>query len=143
MRPSLDTAMLLVARALGLRATCGKLKVGCVLTDKYGRIIGSGYNGVARGEPHCSEQPCPGFSAPKGSDLCEAVHAEQNALMQCRDTQAIYTAYVTHAPCMRCTKELLNTSCERIIFTNGYDLEPQAKDLWLRAGRIWHQHFLE
>ena len=140
MRPSLDTVMLDIAKCLAQRATCSKLAVGCVLTDKHGRIIGSGYNGVPRGIAHCIDKPCAGATAPKGEDLCQAVHAEQNALLTCRDPEQIATCYTTHAPCLRCTKMLLNTSCLSIIYANN-DYETAAKDLWLSSKRSWQQLF--
>jgi len=140
-RASLTTTMISIARCLSRRATCAKLSVGCVLTDAHGRILGSGYNGVPRGMPHCIDQPCAGACQPKGSDTCEAVHAEQNALLICRNPEQVHTCYVTHAPCLRCTKMLLNTGCKVIIFAVP-QLEPAAKDLWERGGRIW-EHYCE
>jgi len=129
--------MLDIASCLAQRATCGKLAVGCVLVDTYGRIIGSGYNGVPRGMAHCTDEACPGSLDPKGSDTCIAVHAEQNALLMCRDPEQIETCYTTHAPCLRCTKMLLNTSCKAIIYSNS-GFEVPAKTLWLAAGRTWY-----
>lgn len=138
MRPSLDKVMLGVALCLSYRATCAKLAVGCVLTDKYGRIIGSGYNGVPRGMKHCIDCACAGACAPAGSDLCIAIHAEQNALLSCRDPEQIETCYTTYAPCMRCAKTLLNTNCKRIVYHED-KVEAPAKELWLSAGRTWEQ----
>lgn len=167
MRPTLDETFLEVAAVLARRATCLKLQVGCVLVDTRGRVLSTGYNGVARGMPHCNERtgfnfvyangvdesrPLTGQHTgtatvysnacnhgqpfPAGADLCEAVHAEQNALLQCRDVDRIATAYVTHAPCQRCVKELLNTGCGRIVFRTGSE-QPQARELWAKAGREW------
>lgn len=130
--------MLGIALCLAHRATCAKLAVGCVLTDTHGRIIGSGYNGVPRGMPHCIDAPCDGACAPAGSDTCIAVHAEANALLNCRDPELIETCYCTYAPCLRCTKTLLNTSCKRIVYHED-KLEPAAKSLWVAAGREWFQ----
>lgn len=138
MRLSIDTVMLAIASCLAQRATCSKLAVGCVLVDRHNRIIGSGYNGVPRGIQHCIDKPCAGANAPKGADLCQAVHAEQNALLTCKDPEQIYTCYTTHAPCLRCTKTLLNTSCTRIVYANS-DYEETAKELWLSAMHVW-QH---
>ena len=149
-RPTLNETMLRVAVALSLRATCAKRRVGCVLTDSRGRIIGTGYNGTPCDMDHCSSSlqewrdgkkphQCAGAGAPKGSDLCEAVHAETNALLQCRQPDAIHTVYVTCSPCQRCTKELLNTPAARVVFLE-HSGETQAEDLWLRTGRQWVQH---
>ena len=139
MRPTLDATMLSMALVLSHRATCQKLSVGCVLTDVDGVIVGTGYNGVPRGRQHCMDVPCPGVGSAKGADLCEAVHAEMNALLSPAAHKA-YHCYVTHAPCSRCLKVLLNTSIQHIVFLNGEALEDSAKRLWMEAGREWYQH---
>lgn len=137
MRPSIEETMLEIAGVLARRATCSKLAVGCVLTDVNGKIIGSGYNGVPHGMPHCIDEPCPGCGTPAGSDKCIAVHAEMNAIINCgADIPRIHTCYTTHAPCLRCVKTLLNTGCVGIVHSGG-ELDPAAKDLWLTAGRSW------
>lgn len=136
-RPPIQETMLEIANILSQRATCSKMQVGCVLVDKLHRIIGTGYNGVARGEKHCTDTACDGAFAPKGADLCEAIHAEQNAMLICKDADAIDVCYCTHAPCMRCTKMLLNTTCRVIVFYHGDDLEPASERLWRGAGRQW------
>lgn len=83
---------------------------------------------------------CAGARSSSGTDLdsCQAIHAEQNALLQCRDMYEIHTAYTTTSPCVTCCKLLLNTSCQRIVFIDQY-----AKDsskLWTGAGRIWDHY---
>ena len=87
---------------------------------------------------------CEGATAPSGTNLdgCQAIHAEQNALLQCRDMYAIHTAYVTASPCMTCCKLLLNTSCQRIVYVEEYP-HSAAKDLWTGAGRLWEQILVE
>lgn len=158
MRPTIDETMLEVVLALSRRGTCLKMLAGCVLTDRRGRIISTGYNGVAAGRPHCNERAharevvegridainipeyqhkCAGADAPPGSDLCEAVHAEQNALTWCRAPDSIHACYLNVSPCMRCAKQLLNTGCKRIVFLEEYTREPQARALWTGAGREW------
>ena len=143
MRPDMPEVLLRIAMLLSQRATCAKLSVGCVLVDDKYRIIGTGYNGTARSMQHCTDKPCAGALAPKGSDLCEAVHAEQNALLNCREPDKILTAYITHAPCMRCTKLLLNTECKRIVFVDDTNEEPAARELWQRAARLWFAYGAE
>lgn len=123
--------MLAVAMVLALRATCKKLAVGCVVVDDYGRILGTGYNGVPHGMTHCIDIPCVGATMPAGSDTCEAVHAEQNALLGI-DHRKIHKVYTTHAPCLRCTKLLLNTACQELVFP---PTPFQGADMWARAGR--------
>jgi len=86
---------------------------------------------------------CSGAEAPSGQslDACQAIHAEQNALLQCRDVYAIDTAYVTASPCVTCCKLLLNTSCRRIVFKEAYP-HNQSEGLWTGAGRVW-EHYKE
>lgn len=88
---------------------------------------------------------CAGATAPSGTQLesCEAIHAEQNALLQCRDVFSIVTCYVTHSPCITCVKLLLNTSCQRIIFRERYAHDAAAHELWMKSDdvdREWILH---
>lgn len=161
MRPSIDETMLEVVLALARRGTCLKMLAGCVLTDRRGRIISTGYNGVAAGRPHCNDRAqsagapgaialsyphaCAGAYAQPGSDLCEAVHAEQNALTWCTRPDSIHSCYLNVSPCMRCAKQLLNTGCRRVVFLEEYTREPQARALWVGSrekptGREWALH---
>lgn len=139
-RPTIPQVMLGICLVLAQRATCSKLAVGCVLVDEHNRIIGTGYNGVARGQKHCTDIACPGAYAPRGADLCEAIHAEQNALLVCRNPDDVRICYTTHAPCLRCTKLLLNTGCQLIHFLDGDYFEPAARRVWEDAGRQWWIH---
>lgn len=54
-RLSADEWALKLAEVTALRGTCIRRQVGCVLTNKLNHIIATGYNGVARGLPHCNE----------------------------------------------------------------------------------------
>jgi dCMP deaminase len=96
-------------------------------------VLSTGYNGKPRGFGHCIQSPCEGSLSPSGTNLdsCEAVHAEQNALLQCKNVNEIHSAYLTDSPCMSCVKLLLNTSCSHIHFLREYP-HPQAKEIWLR-----------
>ena len=136
-RPDRDEYFLEIAKLAATRATCPRRSVGCVLVDKNNHILATGYNGVPRGLPHCIDKPCPGATAASGDalDLCEATHAEQNALLQCSDTEAIHTVYTTTSPCIHCVKLLMNTGAKRIIFSEGY-VDTRPRDLWCRVNEI-------
>lgn len=162
MRPSRDAWGLSLAALTAARATCLRRSVGCVLLNARGHVLATGYNGVAAGMPHCNQgapaasvhcfpggsivtydqvdypHACSGARAASGTNLdgCQAIHAEQNALLQCRDVYSIETACVTASPCISCVKLLLNTSCRRIIFGEEYP-HPASKELWMGAGREW------
>ena len=133
-----DEYFLQMALLVAQRATCVRRKVGCVLTNHYGHVLATGYNGVAAGRRHCIDRPCAGADLPSGEGLhlCEAVHAEQNALIQCRDTTTIHSAYCTASPCMLCLRMLMNTSCERLLFREVYP-HPEAETQWRASGREW------
>ncbi len=134
-RPGLDMVMMGCALALSHRATCQKRSVGCVLTDAKGFVLSTGYNGVARGLPHCIDHGCGGENQPSGSDTCQAIHAEINALIRCKEPDAIHTCYTTLFPCNNCLKSLLNTSCQVIVYMEDHPDGPQVRAQWLKAGR--------
>ena len=142
-----DTLGLLLAQAWSLRGTCARRRVGCVLIDADGRPVGSGYNGPASGLPHCNASPCPGAGMKSGTGLsvCEAVHAEINALAYCPDPRRVHTIYVTASPCVDCVKVLMNTGGKRIVFAERYAHDERAEAMWIKSGqkhvstRSWEQ----
>lgn len=140
MRPTPDEYFLSLCEVVATRATCRRRRVGCVLVNERLHILATGYNGVAAGVPHCLDTPCPGSDAPSGTglDLCQAIHAEANALLQCADVYSIVTAYTTTSPCVQCVKLLMNTSCRRIVFAEEYP-HGESKTLWInsRQDREW------
>jgi len=136
-RPTRDELYLSMAELVATRGTCPRRAVGCVLVDVRGRVLATGYNGVASGRPHCAEgHPCPGANCPSGEglDKCDAIHAEQNAILLLHDPWSVDTVYVTASPCVSCVKLLLGTSARRIVCREVY---PHADALrwWRDAGR--------
>lgn len=158
MRPTRDAWAMDLAKVTATRATCLRRAVGCVLLNARGHELAFGYNGVHAEAKHCNEEvifkagiigrlpyevvthphACPGAKSPSGTNLdgCQAIHAEQNALLKCKDVYDIHSCYTTTSPCMTCVKLLLNTSCERIVFLEEYP-HTEAKQLWEGAGREW------
>ena len=137
-----DEWLLAVARETAKNATCARRSVGCVLANERNQILATGFNGPPRGLPHCTaESPSDRKALIAGTglglDLCQAVHAEQNALLQCRDVYQIESCFSTTAPCLTCTKLLLNTSCRAIYHIEDYPQAEMAKALWEGAGRVW------
>jgi len=148
MRPTFDEYFIEIAKIISKRSTCLRRQVGCVLVDSNNHILSTGYNGVAANLPHCNFRSpiqhvsldvewvhpyaCEGSTSKSGEDLelCEAIHSEQNALLQCHDVTSIYTAYCTTYPCIHCMKLLSNTSVKRIVYEEKYyhqDSERLAK----------------
>lgn len=125
-RPSWDEYFMTLAKQVATRTTCIRRAVGCVLVrDK--RIIATGYNGAPTGLRHCAETGCirQKLDVPSGErhELCRALHAEQNALIQA----ARYglpvdgsTIYITTQPCVVCAKMLINAGVQEIVYANPY-----------------------
>ncbi len=132
-RPTWDEYFMEMAQVAAKRSTCLRRSVGAVIV-KNKQILASGYNGTPMGLPHCEEVGClrEQLKVPSGKchELCRGVHAEQNAI-----TQAAYhgvsvrggTIYVTHQPCVVCTKMLINAGIERVVYANPYPDELAQK----------------
>jgi dCMP deaminase len=136
LRPDLDTYFMEIAQVVAKRSTCLHRQVGAVLV-KDKRILTTGYNGAPAGLPHCLETGCARAEYASGirPDLCRAIHAEENALIQ----SALFgistvgaTLYCTLQPCAHCAKLLVNAKIDRIIYralypdSGGLDILKQA-----------------
>lgn len=118
MRQSIDEYYMKMAALIGERGTCVRNKIGCVVTNTRNEVLATGFNGNPRGFYHCIDTSCkvPINEVAYLSASCLGVHAEQNALLKCKNVDQIESCYVTKFPCMTCLKMLLNTSCTRIIY---------------------------
>lgn len=121
-RPTLDEVYLHMLKVFALRGTCARRKVAAIFCDQYGRHLSSGYNGPPRGFAHCIDTPCPGAGdAPGDTGNCQAVHAEQNAILNCTELDKVHTVYCSCTPCFTCAKMLANMpSLVRVIVTEMY-----------------------
>ena len=127
-RPNWDEYFMDFAVLTARRSTCLRRQVGAVIVqDKH--IIATGYNGAPRGIAHCGERPggClrKELGVPSGEkhELCRALHAEQNAIIQAATLgQSVEggTIYITHQPCAICAKMIINAGIERIVVREGY-----------------------
>ncbi len=83
-RPDKDRYFLDIALSVAARSTCTRRKFGAVIV-KDSTIVGTGYNGTARGVVNCYEVGCikDEMESPQGAayDYCPAVHAEENAII--------------------------------------------------------------
>ena len=138
-RPSWDSYFMQLAFVVAGRSTCLRRQVGAVMV-KDKQILTTGYNGSPSGLLHCDEVGClrQSLSVPSGErqEICRAVHAEQNALVQAaKHGVAIIGAdlYVTHQPCVLCTKLLINSGIQRVIYTHSYP-DQLALDMAREAG---------
>jgi len=131
-----DVWFLAQAVLASAQSTCIRRNVGCILVDDNNHVMATGYNGVPRGHKHCINTPCPGanYKSGEGLNLCYAIHAEQNALLQCSNVEKIVTCYTTTVPCVTCTKLLLNTGCQRIVSLEEYSQSIESRRIW---NRLW------
>ena len=147
-RPSWDEYFMEITRLVATRSTCLRRQVGAVIV-KDKRILATGYNGAPVGLAHCYERGgCLreelGIPSGERHEICRAVHAEQNAIIQAaRFGIAIEgaTIYVTNHPCFICAKMLVNAGIERIVYESGYPDE-FAKAILEEAG-VKVVHFRE
>lgn len=124
-----DKRFIEMAELVGTWSSCYKSnrKVGAVIVrDK--RIIATGYNGAPKGIKSCVERgECMrvknNIASGTRQELCYAIHAEQNAIVQAAKMGASVdgaTIYVTHQPCSICTKFIINAGIKRIVYKEPY-----------------------
>lgn len=125
-RPSWDSYFMQLAFVVAGRSTCLRRQVGAVMV-KEKQILSTGYNGSPSGLLHCDEVGClrQSLNVPSGErhEICRAVHAEQNALVQAaKHGVAIDGAdlYTTLQPCVQCTKMIINAGIQRVVYTHAY-----------------------
>lgn len=117
---------------ISLRSTCQRLAVGAIIV-RDNRIIAGGYNGSVSGDVHCTDQEC--FMI--DNHCVRTIHAEMNAILQCAKL-GIATAnaeiYVTHFPCLQCTKMLLQAGIKKIYYLHDYKNDDYAMRLIEQVG---------
>jgi dCMP deaminase len=133
MRPDWDSYFMKIAYAVSERSTCDRAAVGCVLVFEK-RILTTGFNGSPSGQAHCEEI---GHLLVEGHCV-RTIHAETNAIIQAAlhgvSTRGC-TCYVTHFPCLNCTKALINAGITRLIYHIAYRLDDNAVE-FLRMANI-------
>jgi dCMP deaminase len=131
-RPDKERWFLNIAEQIALRSTCLRRNFGAVII-KEDEIIATGYGGAPRETINCDSV---GFcyrdrvGARKGEhyELCRAVHAEQNAIIQARRLDMIgATLYlvgldaktkdrlIDAEPCRICRRTIINAGIERVV----------------------------
>lgn len=139
-RPTWDELFMELARLMARRSTCLRRQVGAVLV-RDNRVLASGYNGPPSGMPHCAElggclREKLGVPSGERQEICRAIHAEQNAVLQLAITGLSgrgATAYVTAHPCFTCAKLLVQLGVVRVVYADGYP-DGLARELFAEAG---------
>jgi dCMP deaminase len=140
MRPTWDEYFMSIAKVVAMRSNCIKRKVAAIIVKDM-RIISTGYNGTPRGAKNCNEGGCPRCNGMAASgtalDECLCCHGEENAI-----TQAAYhgtslkgsTLYTTYAPCLLCTKMIINSGIAEVVYNQEYPLNERALSLLKECG---------
>jgi len=127
-RISWDKYFMLMALTAKSRSSCDRLRVGCIIT-RDNRVLCTGYNGHVPGAPHTS----------KVVDNHEqmTIHAEVNAICHAANEGIKLNGskvYITHFPCINCTKSLIAAGVNEIVFLEDYKNNPICIDLLLSKG---------
>jgi dCMP deaminase len=130
-RPDWDEYFLDIAKVVSSRSTCLRRRYGAVIV-KDRVIVSTGYNGAPRGHVNCIDRgTCrrQDLNVPPGEryELCEAVHAEQNAIIngapdRMKDA-TIYIAgfeanggYAEGRPCLLCQRMIRNAMIREVVY---------------------------
>ena len=123
----LDLRYLRMARIWAENSYCQRRKVGALVV-KEKMIISDGYNGTPSGFEHVCEAE-PATTKPY------VLHAEANAitkLARSSNNSDGATLYVTAAPCIECSKLIIQAGIKRVIYAEQYRLI-DGSDLLRRA----------
>lgn len=131
MRPDWDNYFIEIAKVVSSRSTCLRRKYGAVVVNDR-VIISTGYNGSPRGMENCTDlQKCTRreLKIPSGEryELCEAVHAEQNAIINAPPERMkdaiIYIAgfeedrsSADSKPCKLCKRMIKNAQIKKVVY---------------------------
>ena len=124
-----DQRFMDMAKMVGSWSSCFQQnrQIGAVIVRNK-RIITTGYNGAPAGVKSCVERRESlrhKLNIPSGTqhELCYAIHAEQNAIIQAAKLGISIegaTLYCTHQPCVICAKMIVNSGIARVIYGEGY-----------------------
>ena len=120
-RPTWDDYYKEIAMVTKKRSPCERLQVGCVFV-KNNRIVSQGYNGFLPSAPH--------KSIVRDNHEQATVHAEQNAIADCAKRGVSCKdciAYITHYPCIICTRMMLASGIKQIKYINDYKNDELVK----------------
>lgn len=125
-RPTIEEYMMVLAITASSRASCIRRRVGCILVNELNHVVATGYNGPPSGVTNCTDTPCAGakFKSGQGLSICQATHAEINAMNQAGKhygIRLINRAFVTAKPCTICFNELIDwPGMEKIYYFQDY-----------------------
>lgn len=128
-----DRSYLKMAAIWAQNSYCKRRQVGALIV-KERSIISDGYNGTPCGfEDVCEDE--------QGCTKPYVLHAEANAITKMaksNNSSDGSTLYVTAAPCLECSKLIIQSGIKRVVFRDSYRLT-DGLELLVRAGVIVEQ----
>lgn len=127
-QPDFDKRYLEMAHIWAKNSYCLRRQVGALIVkDKM--IISDGYNGTPSGfENICEDEQ--GITKPY------VLHAEANAITKVaksNNSSESATLYVTSAPCIECSKLIIQAGIKRVVYSDDYRAT-EGIELLTRAG---------
>lgn len=123
-----DGSYLKMAAIWAQNSYCKRRQVGALIV-KDRMIISDGYNGTPSGfENICEDE--------SGATKPYVLHAEANAISKVAksgNSSEGATLYVTAAPCLECSKLIIQSGIKRVVYKDEYRLT-DGIDLLQRAG---------
>ena len=136
-----------VAERFAQLSSATRLQVGAIVV-KDDRIISIGYNGMPTGWDNCCEDVIRedevGFQVTKTK--AEVLHAETNAiakLAKIGESGLGATMFVTHAPCIDCTKLVYQSGIATVYYKNKYRSTQGLEFLDKSGVEVIHHRILE
>lgn len=124
----LDTRYLRMAMIWAENSYCKRRQVGALVVKDH-TIISDGYNGTPSGFDNICEDD-------QNVTFPYVLHAEANAitkLARSSNNSDGSTLYVTDAPCLECSKLIIQAGIRRVVYAREYRLT-DGIDLLRRAG---------
>ena len=157
-RPDKTMYFLNIALSVAARSTCLRRTFGAVIV-KDNTIVGTGYNGNARGVTNCHEIGCIKdiMKSPQGAayDYCPAVHAEENAIINSNRSDRIgatlYIAglkpdggYTMALPCQRCQRKIINSQIKDVVILRD-DGTPMTVEVdeYIKTDSDWYTKLVQ
>lgn len=131
-RPAWDDYFMAIAKIVGTRSDCDRLRSGVILVQDK-RIISTGYNGAPPGLEDCDTV---GHLMEEGHCV-RTIHGEHNVILQAAiipgaSTQGA-TMYTKYSPCLHCSKYLIAAGIKRVVIGKIYR-NAQIVDYLKKAG---------
>ena len=108
------------------KSTCKRLKVACLIV-RDGRIVSTGWNGVASKAKHCCDMDWNDKTFMEDHRIFSKdneIHAEMNAIAFAAKN-GISTnncvLYCSYSPCIDCAKVIVNSGIKEVYFDKIYD----------------------